>query len=173
MQPFFLYYGGKWRLADRLGPPQRDHVIEPFAGSAGYSCFWEPKKVTLIERDPLVYGVWKFLQKVSPSELLRLPSNISHADELLSRVCEEAKWLIGFWFNHDRRFVDQIGREIHVMPHFSGARPSNYVWQVRSSESDIGKLLREVGSSRPISRRIGISIRPIRTRQAACIATTV
>ena len=62
MQPFFLYYGGKWRLAERLGPPQRHHVIEPFAGSAGYSCFWEPKKVTLIERDPLVVGVWKFLK---------------------------------------------------------------------------------------------------------------
>jgi hypothetical protein len=42
MQPFFLYYGGKSRLAEKLGPPQRNHVIEPFAGSAGYSCFWEP-----------------------------------------------------------------------------------------------------------------------------------
>jgi site-specific DNA-adenine methylase len=60
MQPFFLYYGGKWRLADRLGPPQRDHVIEPFAGSAGYSVFWEPKKVTLIERDPVVAASGNF-----------------------------------------------------------------------------------------------------------------
>jgi hypothetical protein len=94
MQPFFLYYGGKWRLAERLGPPQRDHVIEPFAGSAGYSCFWEPKKVTLIERDPVVHSVWKFLQKASPSELS------SDVDELPSRVCQEAKSLIGFWFNH-------------------------------------------------------------------------
>jgi site-specific DNA-adenine methylase len=34
MQPFFSYYGGKWKLAERLGPPQRDHVIEPFAGSS-------------------------------------------------------------------------------------------------------------------------------------------
>ena len=100
MQPFFLYYGGKWKLAERLGPPQRDHVIEPFAGSAGYSCFWEPKKVTLIECDPVVYGVWKFLQRALPTELMRLPSNISRVDELPSRVCEEARSLIGFWFNH-------------------------------------------------------------------------
>jgi hypothetical protein len=100
MQPFFLFYGGKWRLAERLGPPQRQHVVEPFAGSAGYSVFWEPKKVTLIERDPLVYGVWKYLQRVTPAELKRLPSNISNVDELPSRVCEEARSLIGWWFNH-------------------------------------------------------------------------
>ena len=100
MQPFFLYFGSKWKLAERLGPPQRDHVIEPFAGSAGYSVFWEPKKVTLIERDPVVCGVWKFLQRTSPTELMRLPSNISHVDELPSRVCQEARSLIGFWFNH-------------------------------------------------------------------------
>jgi hypothetical protein len=95
MQPFFRYYGGKWRLAERLGPPQRDNVIEPFPGSAAYSCFWEPKKVTPIERDPVVAGVWKFLKRVSPAELKRLPSDISHVDELPSRVCQEAKWLIG------------------------------------------------------------------------------
>jgi site-specific DNA-adenine methylase len=87
MQPFFLYYGGKWRLAERLGPPQRAHVIEPFAGSAGYCCYWEPKKVTLIDADPVVVGVWKFLKRVSPAELRRLPSNISHVDELPPRVC--------------------------------------------------------------------------------------
>ena len=100
MQPFFLYFGSKWKLAERLGPPQRDHVIEPFAGSAGYNVFWEPKNVTLIERDPVVCGVWKFLRRTSPTELMRLPSNISHVDELPPRVCQEARSLIGFWFNH-------------------------------------------------------------------------
>jgi hypothetical protein len=100
MQPFFRYFGGKWKLAKRYGPPKCGHVIEPFAGAAGYSVYWEPKKVTLIERNPKVYGVWKFLQRASPAELMRLPSNISHIDELPSRVCPEAKWLIGFWFNN-------------------------------------------------------------------------
>ncbi len=99
MLPFFTFYGGKWRLAERYGPPQHKHVIEPFAGSAGYSCFWEPPRVTLIECDPIVYGVWKFLQKVAPRELMRLPSDISGIDELPSSICQEARWLIGFWFN--------------------------------------------------------------------------
>lgn len=100
MQPFFTYYGGKWRLAQKLGPPQHDHVIEPFAGSAGYSVYWEPKKVTLIERDPVVCGVWRYLIGASQRELMRLPSNISAVDELPASVCQEARWLIGFWFNH-------------------------------------------------------------------------
>lgn len=100
MQPFFSYFGGKWKLAKEYGRPRCGHVIEPFAGAAGYSVYWEPKKVTLIERNPVVYGVWNYLQRVSPAEVLRLPSAISHVDELPSRVCQEAKWLIGFWFDN-------------------------------------------------------------------------
>jgi site-specific DNA-adenine methylase len=100
VKPFFSFYGGKWTLAEAYGPPQRDHVIEPFAGSAGYSVHWEPKKVTLIDCDPVVCGIWKYLKRVSPSEIMRLPHDISDIDELPSRLCEEAKWLIGFWFNH-------------------------------------------------------------------------
>jgi hypothetical protein len=99
MQPFFSYFGGKWKLAKRYGRPKCGHVIEPFAGAAGYSVYWEPKKVTLIERNPVVYGVWNYLQRVSPAEVMRLPSNVSHVDELPARLCDEAKALIGFWFN--------------------------------------------------------------------------
>jgi hypothetical protein len=100
MQLFFPYYGGKLKLARDLGRPQRDIVVEPFAGSAGFSTFWEPRAVTLIERDPVVFGVWDYLQKAAPAELLRLPSNISSLDQLPSAVCQEARWLIGFWMNH-------------------------------------------------------------------------
>jgi hypothetical protein len=100
MQIFFPYYGAKLKLAADLGPPQRDHVIEPFAGSAGYSVFWEPPQVTLIERDPVVFGVWHYLQAVTVTELLRLPSDISSLDQLPAYVPQEARWLIGFWFNH-------------------------------------------------------------------------
>jgi hypothetical protein len=48
----------------------------------------------------VVVGIWKYLKHVSPRELRRLPSNIRHVDELPARVCQEAKSLIGFWFNH-------------------------------------------------------------------------
>jgi hypothetical protein len=38
-------------------------------------------------------------QRTSPRELMRLPSNISRIDELPTRVCEEARSLVGFWSN--------------------------------------------------------------------------
>src|ERR1700733_2017064 len=99
LQPFLSYAGAKFREAALLGRPRYNHVIEPFAGSAAFSCVWEPAQVTLIEVNPVVYGVWKFLQRVSPDEIMRLPSNISHVAELPPLVCEEARTLIGFWFD--------------------------------------------------------------------------
>jgi hypothetical protein len=99
MRPAFLFYGGKWKAARHLGRPQREHVIEPFAGSAGFSCYWEPPMVTLVERDPVIYGVWSYLQRTSAEEILRLPANIDSVDELPPSVCQEARHLIGLWFN--------------------------------------------------------------------------
>ena len=100
MRPFFPFFGSKWKLAARLGAPQREHVIEPFAGSAGYSVRREPRRVTLIEIDPVIAGLWRYLIRVSEREIMALPAKISHLDELSSRICQEPKWLIGFWLNH-------------------------------------------------------------------------
>jgi site-specific DNA-adenine methylase len=97
MHPFVNYFGGKWALARRYGPPQRPHMIEPFAGFAGYSTYWEPEQVTLIEKDPRLIAIWHYLQRVTAREIMRLPTEIDSVDGL--RVCEEAKMLIGFWFN--------------------------------------------------------------------------
>jgi hypothetical protein len=100
MRPMFSFFGSKWKLAKRLGPPRHDHVIECFAGSAGYSLFHAPPKVTLIELDPVIVGVWRYLTKVSPAEIMTLPAEIESIEELPSSVCEEARALIGFWLNH-------------------------------------------------------------------------
>jgi hypothetical protein len=99
LRAFFSYYGAKFRMASLWGPPRYNHVIEPFAGTAAFSCVWEAAEVTLIEINPVVCGVWKYLQRAFPDEILRLPSNISHIDELPPWVCEEEKNLVGFWLD--------------------------------------------------------------------------
>jgi hypothetical protein len=99
LQPFFCMYGGKHRLAARLGPPQRTHVVEPFAGSAGYSCFWQPPQITLVEKDPLIAGIWHYLTHATSREVLALPI-VDDVSELPPSVPQEARALIGFWFNH-------------------------------------------------------------------------
>src|ERR1700734_3995353 len=99
MKPMFLIFGSKHRTAIKYGPPRYDLVVEPCgAGSAGYSTYWEPRKVILVDIDPVIVGTWQYLIKASPREILRIPSNISHVDEL-SRWPQEVRWLVGWHFN--------------------------------------------------------------------------
>ena len=100
LRPFFKIQGGKTRLGPGYVPPQYDHVVEPFAGGAGFSLYWEPPQVTVVEIDEDICGVWRYLRKVSPAEVMRLPANIMHIDELPSWVCPEARRLIGFNLDH-------------------------------------------------------------------------
>jgi hypothetical protein len=99
MRPFFLIYGGKWRSAANYGPPQHEHVTEPFAGSGGFSCYWQPRRVTLVEKDPTIVGIWKYLQRTTPREIMRLPTEVSSVEEIPQSVCGEARNLIAMWFN--------------------------------------------------------------------------
>src|ERR1035437_4150783 len=93
----FCYYGGKWRIAKHYPQPQYNTIIEPFAGSAGYSLHYPNLNVELYDIDPMICGIWQYLIKVSSEEILKLPINFQHIDEI--NVCQEAKWLIGFWLN--------------------------------------------------------------------------
>jgi site-specific DNA-adenine methylase len=99
MKPMFPFYGSKWRDAKRYGAPKHDLVIEPFAGSAGYSTYWEPRRVLLADIDPIIVGVWRYLITASADEILRLPDLApgQSTDDLA--VSQEARWLIGFWLN--------------------------------------------------------------------------
>ena len=98
MRPLFPFYGSKWRDARRYGAPS-GHVIEPFAGSAGYSTYWEPERVTLIDADPILVGVWDYLIGASATDILKLPDVEVGEDVRSLGLAEEAAWLIGFWLN--------------------------------------------------------------------------
>ena len=98
LRPFFYYYGGKFTLSKRLPRPEHQTLIEPFAGSAGYSLHYHWLRVRLYDIDPVVIGMWNFLISASESEILRLPLVFDSVDDLVG-VPEEAKWLIGFWLN--------------------------------------------------------------------------
>jgi site-specific DNA-adenine methylase len=98
LRPFFSFFGGKWRDAYRYPRPLYDTIIEPFAGSAGYSLRHFRKKVILCDLDPDIAGLWKYLIHVSPQEILNLPDvpmDIESIDDM--DLHQEAKRLIGFW----------------------------------------------------------------------------
>jgi hypothetical protein len=97
MKPFFCFFGGKWRIAPHYPAPRFKNIIEPFAGAAGYSVRYASANVTLYEIDPKIFGVWDYLLKASTDDVLRLPVQVENVDTL--KVCQEARWLIGFWLN--------------------------------------------------------------------------
>lgn len=100
LRPFFGYYGGKWRDTLKHYPaPAHSTIVEPFAGSAGYSLRYASRSVTLCELDPILFGVWSYLIRVSPAEILGIPDVPigGSVDDL--KIPQEARWLVGFWMN--------------------------------------------------------------------------
>jgi hypothetical protein len=100
VRPFFGFYGGKWRDTPRYYPsPEFSTVVEPFAGSAGYSLRHADRQVILCEIDPVLAGVWQFLLRATPGEIRAIPDVVpgGSVDDL--HVCQEARWLVGLWLN--------------------------------------------------------------------------
>lgn len=99
LRPFFPYFGAKTRIAPRYPAPAHGHVVEPFAGSAGYALLYADRDVTLVDRDPTICALWRFLIAARPSEILSIPllGPGESTDDLA--VCQEARDLVGFWLN--------------------------------------------------------------------------
>lgn len=100
MRPMFPYYGSKWNIARHYPAPGSSHVVEPFAGGAGYASFYSARQVTLIDKDPVIAGLWRYLIGASSSDILALPEMPEVGDSVDNYpIAQEAKWLIGFWLN--------------------------------------------------------------------------
>ena len=95
MKPMFSYFGSKYKLAKHYGAPKFDTVIEPFAGSAAYSLYHEPRNVILADKNPIICSIWRYLINVHEHEILSLPVHFESVNDL--KIPEEAKQLIGFW----------------------------------------------------------------------------
>lgn len=73
MRPFFCYYGGKWRAAPLYPQPEHGTIVEPFAGAAGYATRYPLNRVVLVEKDPILAGLWKYLTRVTARDIWALP----------------------------------------------------------------------------------------------------
>ena len=74
LKPFFTYFGGKYRIAGKYPYPIHMKIIEPFAGSAGYSLrhYSRLRQVELWDVNPQIVGTWDYLIKSPESEILSL-----------------------------------------------------------------------------------------------------
>jgi hypothetical protein len=93
----WYYYGAKLKLVNKYPKPKYKHIIEPFAGSAQYSLKYWDNDVTLIDKYDVVVRLWKWLQKCSKDDILKLPIlELGQNVDNFTWDCDEAKWLIGF-----------------------------------------------------------------------------
>src|SRR5262249_46124424 len=79
--------------------PAEDTIVEPFAGSAGYSIRFADRKVVLGEKDPIIHGVWHYLIHASADDILSIPDLEPGQTVADLSVSQEARWLAGFWPN--------------------------------------------------------------------------
>jgi hypothetical protein len=99
LRPFWRYYGGKWRNAPHYPPPEHDTIVEPFAGAAGYSLRYPHKRVVLIDKSPVIAGIWRYLIRESSRAILALPDIPEGCTVDDCDMPQEARWLAGFWCN--------------------------------------------------------------------------
>ena len=99
MQPFFSYYGSKWNSWRKYPPPQHDLIVEPFAGAAGYATHYGERDVLLIEKDPRVAAVWKYLIGATPGDILGLPILYEGDSVKDFDLSEVERLFLGFWLN--------------------------------------------------------------------------
>jgi hypothetical protein len=98
LRPFWRYFGAKWLLAPYYPTPAFGTIVEPFAGAAGYALRYADRRVILVEKNPIIAGIWRYLISAPPDEILRIPT-VDCVDELPVAVPQEARWLVGMCMN--------------------------------------------------------------------------
>jgi hypothetical protein len=95
----FSYFGGKWRSAPAYPQPEHATIIEPFAGSAGYSLRYPSRQIVLVEKSEPIAAIWDYLIHATAAEILALPLLEPGQSVDTLAVSQVARWLIGMWVN--------------------------------------------------------------------------
>ena len=95
----FPYFGHKSRNVNLYPVPKYDHIIEPFAGGAGYALRYPELKVTLYDLDEDVCLLWDYLINASYSDILNIP--LVQPEQKLSdlNLEEGPRHLVARWLN--------------------------------------------------------------------------
>jgi len=110
LSPFFSYFGSKYRMAKAYPLPEFDTIIEPFAGSAGYSLLHHRRhKVRLYDSYEPVAALWDYLIGVTEDEIRHLPLGPWTKDRPVDdeNIAPEAKTLLGFWLTTSQTYASK------------------------------------------------------------------
>jgi len=121
----FYYYGGKSGIAHLYPEPEFDHIVEPFAGAAGYSLHWLEIRpaisVTLYEKSPRVCEMWdRALRGDYPREAGTVGEYVT--DPLILTVsCSNAAIRAKRW-RLSERIRKEYDRQVRRMDYLRGFR---------------------------------------------------
>ncbi len=82
--PLFKWFGSKWLSSRLLPEPQHNLIVEPYAGSAGYSLRHFTNRVIVWDDDCNLQTLWRFLVKASHFEILDIPIDIPEGTDIRS-----------------------------------------------------------------------------------------
>ncbi len=137
--PLFKWFGSKWTASKHYPAPIHDFVVEPFAGSAGYSLRHHTKKVVLAESDIHVQRLWWWLiKKAKESDIRELPVNLpegtdirtlglSLGQSLLMKTWQRTNnvgdcWTVSSWGNKPGQWTEntrsRVASEFHMVKHW-------------------------------------------------------
>ena len=80
-------------------PPRYDLIIEPFAGSAGYSLNYSDRDVILYDADERVIRIWNYLIRATEDEIMAIPLMEVGQDIATVDTTEDARLLLSCLVN--------------------------------------------------------------------------
>jgi hypothetical protein len=93
--PLFKWFGSKWQAAKHYPRPEHDTVVEPFAGSCGYSLNYYDKNIIIWEDDPNLAKLWHWLIYIATKEeILDIPVGLSVGTDIKSLSLTEGQALL-------------------------------------------------------------------------------
>ena len=151
--PLFKWFGSKWLSSRLLPPPEYAQIIEPFAGSAGYSLRHYASKVIIAEKDPHLFGLWGWLIDYATEAGIReIPIGVkegtdirklglSQGQALLLKTWQRTNnvgdcWTISPWGNKPGQWTAntraRVASEFHAIKHWSVRKDAFGVLGLRS-----------------------------------------
>jgi hypothetical protein len=98
LRRFFPYFGAKHKSIGNYPLPRFNKVVEPFAGSTSYATHYHFLDVTLVDKYPVIAGIWEYLTRADPWEVSRTKVDIMHINEVADSP-KPLRDLIGFYLN--------------------------------------------------------------------------
>jgi len=129
--PLFKWFGSKWLSSKTLPPPNFPDIVEPFAGSAGYSLRHCYHKVILYESNDYVRELWKWLVRdATQAAILDIPINVLEGTDLRTIGLSRGQLLL---LKHWQR-TNNVGDCWTVSPW--GNKPGQWTESTRSRVSE-------------------------------------